>query len=637
VEAAMSIDRRIVMASGCVAFALVMRLVATAADPPRAAASAAPRTAERVLVLDQEGPTRPAFVQFMEGFRAGLAAGRGPYDVFIENLDLTRLGRTPDAPDRAAGWLGAKYRDRSFDVIVATSKVVRDFVLDNRKQLSPAARIVALERPGDRPARLDHVQGYTFATTDSTMGVTVDLACQLLPHLGRVALVSQSHPHPGLHAVYVEQVRTAAKQREIEFLPLIDLPLSEVRRRVRELPADSAVIFGGYWKDETGQARVPADVLESLCRESSVPVFGIIDTYVGRGIVGGVCNDTHAIGEVIGRLVVTSREGSIPAPVSVPTVCLLDQRVLSRFGIPASRIPAGSKILFREPRIWDRYWPQILAGAAAVAIQAGLIAALVVQSRLRRRAERIVSEQRDQIIHASRVSMLGQFAASLAHELGQPLGAILNNVEAAQLLLRDDRSANAAELRAIVDDIAADDARAGAVLDGIRAMVRRQRFAVRPVDVQGLIRGVLALAGPRLTAERIGVTVSCDPDMPQVAGDEILLQQALLNLIGNSAEAIRESAGARQLPGAITIRASREGSWVEVAVIDNGDGIAEHMEERVLEPFETTKQEGLGMGLPIVRAIIEQHGGTLRLENDPGIGLTASLRLPAWHDQGGHK
>jgi signal transduction histidine kinase len=395
------------------------------------------------------------------------------------------------------------------------------------------------------------------------------------------------------------------------------------------------VVFGGYWKDESGQAHVPAAVLESLCRESSSSVFGIGDTYVGRGIVGGVCTDTRALGEAIGRLVVTSREGAIPGPVTVPPVCLLDDRVLSRFNIPASRIPAGSKILFREPRIWDRYWPQILAGAAALAIQAALIAALVAQSRLRRRAERIVGEQRDQIVHAGRVSMLGQLAASLAHELGQPLGAILNNVEAAQLLLRDDRSANAAELRAIINDIADDDARAGAVLDRIRAMVRRQRFAVGPVDMPGLIRGVLALAGTALAAERIGVTVSCDPGVTRVAGDEILLQQALLNLVGNSADAIRESAGIRQLPGSITIRASREGPWVEVAVIDNGDGIAEHMEERVLEPFETTKQDGLGMGLPIVRAIIEQHGGTLWLENDPGRGLTASLRLPAWHGQGG--
>jgi signal transduction histidine kinase len=591
--------------------------------------------AERVLVIDQEGQTRPAFVQFMEGFRAGLAEGEQPYEVFIENLDLARLDRAPDDPERAAGWLVDKYSDRSFDAIVPTSAVTRDFVLANRKRLSPAARIVALERPGERPSAADLARDYTFATTDSTMGATAELACKLLPRTRRIALVSQSGPHPTLLALQVEQTRAVTKERGIELVPLVDLPLADVRRQVRDLPADSAVVFGGYWKDETGRAHVPADVLESLCRESNVPFFGVGDTYVGRGIVGGVCTDTRALGRAVGRLVVASREGSIPASVNVPPVCLLDDRVLTRFGIPASRIPAGSTLLFREPRIWDRYWPQILAGAAALAIQAALIAALVAQSRLRRRAERIVGEQRDQIAHAGRVSMLGQLAASLAHELGQPLGAILNNVEAATLLLRDDRSANAAELRAIVGDIAADDARAGAVLDRIRAMVRRQRFAIGPVDVPGLIRGVLTLAGPRLAAERIAVSVSCDPAVSQVAGDEILLQQALLNLVGNSADAIRDSAGVRQLPGAITIRASRDGDWVELAVVDNGGGIADHMKDQALEPFATTKEDGLGMGLPIVRAIVEQHEGTLVLEDDPGQGLTARLRVPAWKEERG--
>ena len=616
----------------CVAFAMALGLAATAADPPGPAAPVPAPAAERVLVIDQEGQTRPAFVQFMDGFRAGLAEGRVRCDVFIENLDLARLNRTPDDPERAAGWLVAKYSDWSFDVIVPTSEVTRDFVLANRERLSPNARIVALERPGDRPAPLEHAADYTAATTDSTMGATVDLACQLLPRLRRIALVSQSHPHPGLLAIQEEQVRTVAKKRGIEFVSLGDLPLSELRLRLRLLPPDSAAVFGGYWKDETGRARVPADVLESLCRESTVPFFGIGDTYVGRGIVGGVCADTRALGEATGRLVVASREGPLPARVTVPPICLLDERSLARFGIPASRLPAGSKVLFRDLRIWDRYWPQILAGVAVLALQAALIAALVAQSRLRRRAEGTVSEQRDLIAHAGRVSMLGQLAASLAHELGQPLGAILNNVEAAALLLRDDRSANAAELREIVNDIAADDARAGAVLDRIRAMVRRQRFAIGPVEVPGLIRGVLALAEPGLAADRIGITVNCAADVSRVAGDEVLLQQALLNLVGNSADAIRGSAAVRQQPGAITIRARRDGDRVELAVIDNGGGIAEHMLEKVLEPFETTKKDGLGMGLPIVRAIAEQHEGTVQLQNDLGRGLTVSLRVPVWKE-----
>ncbi|MGB8851932.1 MAG: ATP-binding protein [Pirellulales bacterium] len=626
----MTIGRRIVNASGWVVVAAVMPLAAMAAAPPAAASAVTPPTAERVLVIDQEGPTRPAFVQFMDGLRAGLAEGQGRCDVFIENLDLARLDRSAGDPERAAGWLVAKYSDWSFDVIVPTSVVTRDFVLANRERLSPAARIVSLDRPGDLPASPNHTPDYTSVTTDSTMGATVELACQLLPQLRRVALVSQSSPHPGLLAIQMEQARTVAKQKGIEFLPLVDLPLAELRLRLRELPPDSAAVFGGYWKDEAGRAWVPADVLESLCRDAPVPFFGIGDTYVGRGIVGGMCADTRALGEATGRLVVASRDGPLPAPVRVPPVCLVDERVLARFGIPPAKLPARSKLLFREPRIWDRYWPLILGGAAAIALQAGLIAALVAQSRLRRRAERIVGEQRDQIAHAGRVSMLGQLAASLAHELGQPLGAILNNVEAATLLLRDDHSANAAELRAIVDDIADDDERAGAVLERIRAMVRRQRFAVGPVEVPGLIRGVVALAGPGLAADRIGVTVLCDPAIPRVAGDEILLQQALLNLVGNSADAIRATAGDRQQPGAITIRARRDGNSVELAVIDNGGGIEDDMMEKVLEPFETTKKDGLGMGLPIVRAIAEQHDGTLRLANDPGRGLTASLRVPAW-------
>ncbi|MFM7649241.1 MAG: hypothetical protein ACKO50_14485 [Cyanobium sp.] len=224
----MTTGYRSVSVCGPVIFTVVIGLAATGADPSAAPAAAPALTAERVLVIDQEGPTRPAFVQFMDGFRAGLAAGPGRCDVFIENLDLARLDRTADDPERAAGWLVAKYGDWSFDVIVPTSEVTRDFVLANRERLSPAARIVGLQRPGDRPAPQDHAADYTFATTDSTMGATVELACQVFPGLKRIALVSQSIPHPGLLALQVEQVRTVAKEKGIEYLPLVDLP---IRRR----------------------------------------------------------------------------------------------------------------------------------------------------------------------------------------------------------------------------------------------------------------------------------------------------------------------------------------------------------------------------------------------------------------------
>ena len=222
----------------CVAFAMALGLAATAADPPGPAAPVPAPAAERVLVIDQEGQTRPAFVQFMDGFRAGLAEGRVRCDVFIENLDLARLNRTPDDPERAAGWLVAKYSDWSFDVIVPTSEVTRDFVLANRERLSPNARIVALERPGDRPAPLEHAASYTAATTDSTMGATVELACQLLPRLRRIALVSQS-------------ALRDARGRRPHRLRLLRAPAAQGRQLGRAGPRPEVHAAGSQWRRRT--------------------------------------------------------------------------------------------------------------------------------------------------------------------------------------------------------------------------------------------------------------------------------------------------------------------------------------------------------------------------------------------------
>ena len=634
-------------AVGSIAAAFVAIAVATfasAADPPVEKLPAEPGPILRVLVIDQEGPTRPAFVQFMEGFRAGVAEGKAALpEVFIENLDLVRLDRGVDDPDRAAGWLLEKYSDWEFDVIVPTSAVARDFVLASRERLSPKARVVAFERPGDALADDVLPPDYSYVTSDLTLEDTVTLACRLFPGSKRIALVGQNEIHPGVMARFDAKVSRIANERGLEYVALVDLGLVELRRRLRELPADAVVIYFGYWRDEEGRSYFPSEILQSLCQETKAPVFGMLDTHVGQGTVGGACSDLHAMGKAMGRLILASRERPIPPPVTVSPVVILDDRVLERFRVPASRIPEGSKVLFREPRLWDRYRPQLMAGGAVLALQSLLIIALVTQSRRRRRAEQIVAEQRDQIAHAGRISTLGQLAASLAHELGQPLGAILNNLEAAEILLRDDHSANSEELRAIVRDMAADDERAGAVLDRIRAMIRKQRFTVGPVDVPGLIRGVLTLVGPRLAADGTCVTVACDPALPRVAGDEILLQQAVLNLLGNSADAIRasragspgggEAAGGRRDPGEITIRARRVADAVELAVIDNGGGIGEDMIDEALDAFATTKDEGLGMGLPIVRSIIEQHEGRLGLDNAPGQGLTVSLAVPTWKER----
>jgi C4-dicarboxylate-specific signal transduction histidine kinase len=242
----------------------------------------------------------------------------------------------------------------------------------------------------------------------------------------------------------------------------------------------------------------------------------------------------------------------------------------------------------------------------------------------RNQAERLLRERQEQLARVGRVSTLGQLAASLAHELDQPLGAILNNAEAARLMLVR-QTPDVSELRAIVDDILADDRRAGAVLDRIRGMVRQRKFESQAVPVEPLLREVARLVRPLAASQRIALQISCEPGTPAIEGDPVLLQQALLNLGLNAVEAIGD-----RRDGRIEIRAGEaKAGLVEVGLSDNGGGVPEAQFGSLFEPFYTTKREGLGMGLPLVRSIAEQHGGQVRLDNQPGRGLAVYLRLPA--------
>ena len=248
----------------------------------------------------------------------------------------------------------------------------------------------------------------------------------------------------------------------------------------------------------------------------------------------------------------------------------------------------------------------------------------------RNRAERLLREQRDQLAHVGRVSALGQLAASLAHELDQPLGAILNNAETARILLAKKKPATA-ELGAILDDIVEDDRRAGEVLDRIRAMVQKQSFRPSAVDVSQLLRDVVNLVQAVAAKKRIRLEASCEPGLSLVEGDRVLLQQALLNLALNSIDAIGSRAD-----GVISLRAGEAGRHrVWISVIDNGGGVPPEEAEQLLQPFHTTKEGGLGMGLPIVNSIVEQHGGSLRVDNQPGRGLSVVLVLPVWEGKAG--
>jgi signal transduction histidine kinase len=244
---------------------------------------------------------------------------------------------------------------------------------------------------------------------------------------------------------------------------------------------------------------------------------------------------------------------------------------------------------------------------------------------LYRETRQELEDLRSELARAGRVTALGQLASALAHELSQPLGAILRNAEAAEIHLNNP-SPDLEELRAIVSDIRKDDRRAGDVIEQMRALIKRRTLEMHPLALNELVQDVISLVHSDAVARHVALDCAVAPGLPLVAGDRVHLSQVLLNLIMNGMDAIQSSAALTKRV-VIEARPKEEGK-VEVAVTDSGPGLPEAVIDKVFDPFYTTKSGGLGMGLPISRTIIEAHGGKLWAERAAGgRGLTFRFTL----------
>jgi PAS domain S-box-containing protein len=248
----------------------------------------------------------------------------------------------------------------------------------------------------------------------------------------------------------------------------------------------------------------------------------------------------------------------------------------------------------------------------------------------RKRAEAELLLQRAELAHLSRVTMLGELSGSMAHELNQPLTAILSNAQAAQRFLADDQP-DLGELRDILADIVAQDKRAGEVIHRLRLLLKKGDVQHRLLSVNDIVLDVLRLVRSDLVNQNLTARTELAPALPLVQGDGVQLQQVLLNLVMNACDAMLGAAtDTRQL----TIRTglSEDGS-VRVSVIDSGPGIPPDKLEQVFQSFFTTKAQGMGLGLTVSRSIITAHNGQLWATNNPARGAAFHFTLPPLDDQ----
>jgi PAS domain S-box-containing protein len=244
----------------------------------------------------------------------------------------------------------------------------------------------------------------------------------------------------------------------------------------------------------------------------------------------------------------------------------------------------------------------------------------------RKLAEAEALQHREELGHLSRVAAMGELAASIAHELNQPLSGITSNASAGQRFI-DRGDVDLGELRDLLGDIMADGRRAGDVIRGIQSMVKKGVPTRQRVNLNDLVMNVARIVNPNAMLQSCEVETSLEPDLPAIEADPIQLQQVLLNLVINSFDAMRDTPLSRRKVVIVTERNADDS--IRASVRDYGVGISEESRDRLFDHFFTTKAQGLGMGLAIVRSIVQSHGGTIAAENVEGGGARFYFALPA--------
>jgi signal transduction histidine kinase len=591
------------------------------------AVQAQPPDPWRILVLNDGAHSVPGAAVQEEALRTSLAAGSPrPVEFHVEFLDRVSFDLARYESELVA-LLRKKHEGVRMDLVVAIGPVGLDFADRHRDEMWPQASIVFFSVSGDTL----HARGTAPRTTgvmiDFDVPGTLALARRLQPSARRLVLVSGGSDYdrgwePYLH----EAVRREGEGLEATFL--LGEPLPDVLRTVSQLPPDAIVLYTTIGRDGRGQPYVPRNVAEELARVSSAPVYAIAETQMGTGVVGGSVSSLAAGGRAAAALALRVLAGEPADAIAVqpapPPGPMVDWRQVRRWGLDERALPPGSRVLWRTPSSWEEYRGLIAAIAFVLMVQTALIVALLVQSRRRRRAELDAHRQRAELAHASRLTAVGQLTASIAHEINQPLGAILSNAEAAEMFLDADPP-RLDRVRQILADIGHENRRASEVIHHVRSLLRKAPPEMQTLALNDVARDVLDLVAGDASRRGVTLEAALDTALPSIRGDRVQLQQALLNLVLNGMEAMESgSNGDRR----IVVRTRRgEGASVELAVADTGPGIPEQQITQLFQSFFTTKKDGMGLGLSIVRSIAEAHGGRVEAGNDGG--AVFRLRLPA--------
>jgi signal transduction histidine kinase len=590
------------------------------------APSAEPQV-RQVLVLQSLDRGNLTLDPFIGAFRVDMDSRMAAPVTFTEFVvNPSGFNVTPEAA--IVDFLRAGFANRPApDLVMTTAGPAAAFARKYRRHLFPTSPLL-FAAVDDRFLRTAPLAGNetAVAVANDFPGVVDDIL-QLFPQTSNVFVVMSSGP---LGQFWHRELDRDFQRfwGRVTFRWSDNLSLAEILRRVSSLPPNSAVFYHSFSTDVQGGAYPEARVLAEIHAAANAPLFGSQSSQLGHGIVGG---RLMRVDEIVRTAVDTAEsilDGASPAsvrpPVQKPGAPMFDWRELRRWRISESRLPTGSIVQFRPPSLWSEYRTEVLVTLAVLITQSVLIVGLLHQHRARRRAE--IESRRSLSLTADvnrRVTM-STMTGSIAHELSQPLSSILHNTQAAEMLV-DANRATPETLRDILTDIRTENVRATEIIERHRTMLRTHTLDAKPVDIHVVVRESLALVAHDLSTKHVRADVTLPAAPCLVKGDQVLLQQVLVNLLMNAMDAMSGTAPDRRR---VKVRSHIGPGHVEVSVRDAGTGLPAQSNGKLFEPFVTTKPNGLGIGLTIARTIVEAHDGRLTARNNPEGGATFSVTLP---------
>jgi signal transduction histidine kinase len=582
-----------------------------------------------VLVLYASSRLLPANVKLDHGLRQTIQTSADrPVALFDEFLDVPRFGGQAYART-VATYLRDKYAIRPPAVIVVGNQEALSFVLENRAGLFPEVPVVYMSAPKSFLRSIPALPADVFGVPiEYDISSTIDQALRWHPRARRLVFVTGTGAWDrGWEGWLRAEVPGFKDRATAEFLA--GMPTAALLKRLGELGGDTVVFTPGYFKDGEGRNFTPRESAEAMAAAATAPVYGPFDTFIGTGVVGGYMPNYDRMGRQAGKIVNALLDGATPAslhlPEAMPTTLNVDWRQVRRWGIDEKAIPNDAVVHFKERTFWEDHQNEVMIGVAVFLLQAGLIGGLLVERRRRRSAEHAEQNHRSDLAHASRLAVAGELTASIAHEINQPLGAILSNADAADLLLASGADRRD-EVRQILADIRRDDLRASEVIRRLRALLSKHQGERQPFSLEQAVSDIEPLL--HAGARRRQATLDLRPVPPAVTvvGDRIQIQQVLINLVLNALDAVADVPEERRT---VVVAFETTPGGIAIAVRDRGHGVApEHM-PKLFESFFSTKRKGMGMGLSITRTLVAAHGGRIWAENNPEEGAVFHVELPA--------